>query len=151
MTLQEQNRALALRWMEEIWNERREEVLDELMHEGAVAHLEGGDVHGPDGFKAGRRAFLGALPDLRIAVEDSVAEGDSVVLRWRLTGSHTGEGLGIRPSGLAVEARGMTWFRFRDGRVCEGWDSWDQSGLMKTLSPPEERAARAKRCSTSSA
>jgi steroid delta-isomerase-like uncharacterized protein len=135
MGLEEQNRALALRWMEEIWNQRREEVIDELMHEEAVGHMEGGDVHGPAGFKAVCAAFLQALPDLRIAVEDSVAEGDSVVLRWRVTGTHRGEGLGMPPSGRAVEARGMSWFRIRDGRMIEGWDSWDQSGLMKALSP----------------
>jgi steroid delta-isomerase-like uncharacterized protein len=136
MTVHERNRALALRWMEEVWNQRREEVVDELMHADAVGHMEGGDVHGPEGFKIARAAFLDALPDLRIEVEDSIAEGDQVVLRWRVTGTHLGAGLGMPPSGRPVEARGMSWFRLRDGRMAEGWDSWDQSGLMKALSPP---------------
>ncbi|MBP9146011.1 MAG: ester cyclase [Thermoanaerobaculia bacterium] len=130
------NREIALRWMEEVWNQRREEVIDELMHADAVGHMEGGDVHGPAGFKAARAAFLEALPDLRIAVEDSVAEGDQVVLRWRVTGTHLGTGLGIPPSGRVIEARGMSWFRFRDGQMIEGWDSWDQSGLIQKLTPP---------------
>lgn len=136
MTMNEQNRALALRWMEEVWNQRREEAVDELMHADAVGHMEGGDVHGPAGFKIARAAFLEAIPDLRIDVEDSLAEGDQVVLRWRVTGTHRGAGLGIPPSGRRVEARGMSWFRLRDGKLAEGWDSWDQSGLMKALSPP---------------
>jgi steroid delta-isomerase-like uncharacterized protein len=130
------NRAIALRWMDEIWNQRRDEVIDELMHADAVGHMEGGDADGPEGFRRARAEFLDALPDLRIDVEDSVAEGDQVVLRWRVTGTHLGSGLGIPPSGRAVQARGMSWFRFRDGRMAEGWDSWDQSGLLKSLSPP---------------
>jgi hypothetical protein len=40
------------------------------------------------------------------------------------------------PSGRKVEARGMSWFRIREGRMAEGWDSWDQTGLMKALTPP---------------
>src|SRR5512146_3065073 len=111
MTMNEQNRALALRWMEEVWNQRREEAVDELMHADAVGHMEGGDVHGPAGFKIAREAFLEAIPDLRIEVEDSLAEGDQVVLRWRVTGTHRGAGLGIPPSGRRVEARGISWFR----------------------------------------
>lgn len=136
MTTNERNRAVALRWMEEIWNQRREEVVDELMHEDAVGHMEGGDVHGPAGFKQARAAFLQAIPDLRIEVEGSVAEGDAVVLRWRVTGTHRGDGLGIPPSGRRVDARGMSWFQIRDGRMVEGWDSWNQTGLMTALSPP---------------
>ena len=129
------NRATAMRWMEEVWNQRREEVVDELMHVDAVGHMEGGDVHGPAGFKAARAAFLEALPDLEITVEGCVEEGDQVVLRWRVNGTHRGSGLGIPPSGQRVEARGMSWFVLRDGRMAEGWDSWDQTGLIQRLTP----------------
>jgi steroid delta-isomerase-like uncharacterized protein len=136
MTPTDANRMLAHRWMEEVWNRRREEAVDDLMHPDAVGHMEGGDVHGPAGFKSVRAAFLQAIPDLWIEVEDSLAEGDSVVLRWKVHGTHSGEGLGMPPSGRTVEARGMSWFRVRGGKFVEGWDSWDQSGLMKALSPP---------------
>jgi len=135
MELAARNRALAVRWMDEIWNQRREEAVDELMHEAAVGHMEGGDVMGPAGFKMVRAAFLQAVPDLRIEVEDAVAEGESVVVRWRVTGTHRGDGLGIPPSGRAVDARGMSWFHVRDGRLVEGWDCWNLGGLMAALSP----------------
>jgi len=132
----DRNRELALRWMEEIWNQRKAEVVDELMHEEAVGHMEGGDARGPAGFKVVHSVMLQAIPDLRIEVEDSVAEGDAVVLRWRVGGTHRGEGLGIPPSGRTVDAHGMSWFRIRDGRMVEGWDSWNIDGFMAALARP---------------
>ena len=134
--LHERNRELAVRWMMEIWNERREELVDELMHSEAVGHMEGGDTIGPAGFKAVRAAFLEALPDLQIVVDDTCAEGDAVVLRWRVTGTHLGEGFGVPHSGRHVELRGMSWFRFRDGLLTEGWDSWNFGGMMQQLTAP---------------
>jgi steroid delta-isomerase-like uncharacterized protein len=131
--MNEDNRARALRWMQEIWNERRESTIDELMHPDAVGHMEGGDVYGPAGFKAGRASLLDALPDLTIEVEDSVADKDSVVLRWRVTGTHKGSGLGLPPTGKAVKFRGISWFRFADGRMVEGWDSWNLGALLEHL------------------
>jgi steroid delta-isomerase-like uncharacterized protein len=131
--MNEDNRARALRWMQQIWNERRESTIDELMHPDAVGHMEGGDVYGPDGFKAGRASLLDALPDLTIEVEDSVAENDAVVLRWRVTGTHKGSGLGLPPTGKAVNFRGISWFRFADGQMVEGWDSWNLGALLEHL------------------
>jgi steroid delta-isomerase-like uncharacterized protein len=131
--MNEDNRARALRWMQQIWNERRESTIDELMHPEAVGHMEGGDVYGPDGFKAGRASLLDALPDLRIEVEDSVAENDSVVLRWRVSATHKGSGLGLPPTGRAVNFRGISWFRFADGQMVEGWDSWNLGALLEHL------------------
>ena len=134
--LLERNRAIAVRWMEEIWNQRREEVVDELMDPDAVGHMEGGDASGPAAFKVVHTAFLTALPDLRIFVEDSVAEGDSVVLRWRVTGTHQGRGLGVAPTGRQVAIRGMSWFRLANGKLVEGWDTWNHGGMMQQLVTP---------------
>lgn len=131
--MSDENRAIAHRWMQEVWNERREDVIDELMSDSAVGHMEGGDAHGPAGFKAVRAALLDAIPDLRIEIEDSVAEADRVVVRWHVTGTHHGAGLGIPPSGRPVSASGMTWFRFSNGKLAEGWDSWNLGGLLERL------------------
>jgi steroid delta-isomerase-like uncharacterized protein len=129
------NRALAIRWMEEVWNDRLEATIDQLLAPDGVGHMEGIDVHGPAEFRAVRSAFLSAFPDLRIKVDATVADGDCVVVRWTVVGTHFGEGLGFAASGMPVTFRGMSWMRFSDGKVVETWDSWNQGALMANLRP----------------
>ncbi len=131
--MSDRNRALAIRWFEEIWNQRRTETLDELMAPNATGYMEGKEIHGPEDFKAMRAALLGAFPDIRLVVEDTVADGDHVVVRWRAIGTHGGDQLGFRASQLPVNFRGMTWMTFADSRVIKGWDSWNQGALFQTL------------------
>jgi steroid delta-isomerase-like uncharacterized protein len=121
---------LARRWFEEVWNARSDATVRDLFGEGAVAHMEGGDFVGPERFLETRAALLAAFPDIRVAVEDVVADGDQAVVRWRAWAHHKGELLGIRPSGREVKFRGMTWMKFKDGKIVEGWDSWNFGGLL---------------------
>lgn len=129
-------RALAARWFDDIWNRRREATIDELMAANAIGHMEGEELEGPAAFKAIRAKLLGAMPDLRIVVEDIVADGDDAVARWRVSATHEGDQLGIPASHRAVAFRGMTWLKFRDGRIVEGWDAWNQGALIQALLPP---------------
>jgi steroid delta-isomerase-like uncharacterized protein len=124
---------LARRWFEEVWNDRRDEAVDQLMHEECIDHMEGGDVIGPAGFRQARDAFLAALPDLHITVEDVLSDGDHVVVRWRANGIHSGSGFGEKATDRAVEVGGMSWAVIRDGKVVEGWDSWNFHGLMTAI------------------
>ena len=129
----ENNVALARRWFEEVWNQRRTEVVHELLLPDSVGHLEGGDVVGPEPFLAVHAGLVQTLPDLRVHVEDTVAQGDQVVVRWSASGTHVGKGMGCEPTGARLKFRGMTWLRFRDGKMVEGWDAWDLDGLMQKL------------------
>ena len=128
-----ENHEFARRWMNEIWNERRDETVEELMAPDAIGHVESGEMIGREPFLAYRAALLNAFPDLRITVEDTVADDQSVVVRWRVNGTHRGEGLGIPPTGREVSFSGMTWFRVMNGRAVEGWDSWNMGGLLESL------------------
>ncbi|HEX9942508.1 MAG TPA: ester cyclase [Thermoanaerobaculia bacterium] len=139
----EENVALAHRWFEEVWNRRRTETIDELLLPTSIGHLETGDVHGAEEFKPVRAQLLSALPDLRLEIEDTAAEGENVVVRWRVCATHQGEGLGVAPTQRAVEIRGITWLRIRDGHLVEGWDSWNLGGLIARLQADEAPAARA--------
>jgi steroid delta-isomerase-like uncharacterized protein len=132
--MSEHNRTLARRWFQEVWNDRREATIDELLHEDARGHMEGFETRGPADFKAVRAGLLDAFPDLHLDVEETVAEGETVVVRWRARGFHRGHGLGIAPSNQAAEFRGMTWMRFERGRLIEGWDAWNMGGLVARLS-----------------
>ncbi|WP_240907327.1 ester cyclase [Paludisphaera rhizosphaerae] len=135
------NRNLSRRWFEEVWNERRAEVVDELLHEEGLGHMESGDFVGRKPFKQVRDLFLTAFPDLKFEIEDTVAAGDDVVVRWTVSGTHTGDGLGVPPCNKSIAARGMTWHRFKDGQMTEGWDSWNQGALMQHLHEQHQAAA----------
>jgi len=124
---------IARRWFEEVWNGRRDEAIDELMERDAVGHMEGGDVHGPEEFRNGRAVFLAALPDMHITIEDILSQGDRAVVRWRVRATHTGELFGLAPTQRKVGVRGTSWFRIRDGKLAEGWDTWNLGGLLDSL------------------
>jgi predicted ester cyclase len=128
-----QNRDLSRRWFEEVWNERRSDTIGELMSPEGIGHLESGDVQGVEPFKRVRDEFLAALPDLRIEIEGIVSDGDDVVVRWSATGTHTGAGLGLEPSHEPIVIRGITWHRFKEGVLIEGWDSWNQEAFLQRL------------------
>jgi steroid delta-isomerase-like uncharacterized protein len=130
------NAALARRWFEEVWNERRDATVEELMHSEAVGHMEGLEIRGPSEFLSARATLLQAFPDLRVEVDGIVAEGDDVVVRWSAKGTHRGEGLGSAASRKSAEFRGMSWLHFREGRIVEGWDAWNQGRLLQDLQAP---------------
>lgn len=135
------NAALALRWFDDVWNRRRDATISEMLAPDAVGHLEGLTVRGVAEFLAARAYLIGAFPDFHIPVEDTLSDGDSVVLRWSVTGTHNGDNLGMPPTGHAVRFRGLTWLRFAQGMIVEGWDSWNQGGLMQELQAAAGRRA----------
>lgn len=129
----ERNRTLAVRWMNEVWNLRSDAVIDEILAEDVLGHMEGGNVQSPAEFRAVRDQLLSAFPDLSISVEETVAERDTVAVRWSVTATHSGEGLGIAPSNSEAAFRGISWMKFKDGKVVESWDSWNQGALLQSL------------------
>jgi steroid delta-isomerase-like uncharacterized protein len=127
-----------LRWFEEVWNQRRTDTIDELLTDESVSYSESGPLRGKQEFQERAHAvFLAAFPDLQITVEGTVAEGDVVVVRWSVRATHLGDGLGFPATWRAVSFRGMTWIRYRDSKMIEGWDCWNQAGLIQSLREPE--------------
>src|SRR5262245_27651953 len=125
--------ALARRWFEEVWNQRKDATVSELMADPCDGHMEGGEVSNGAEFLAARAARRAALPDIRVKVEDVIAEGDKAVVRWSATGTHRGHDLGVPASGRKASFRGMSWIRFANGKIVEGWDSWNMGRLMEDL------------------
>jgi steroid delta-isomerase-like uncharacterized protein len=111
----------------------RADAIFAMLRADSVGHLEHGDTTGPEAFAAVHAAFLATFPDLAVVVEDAVAEGDHVVVRRSACGTHRGEFAGVSPTGKVVRFRGMTWQRFQDGQLVEGWDSWNLGGLVQQL------------------
>jgi steroid delta-isomerase-like uncharacterized protein len=135
-SMSEQNRAIVRRWFEEVWNQGREATIDELFPGNGVAHGLGdseADVHGPAEFKVFVANLRGSIPDTHIRVDDIVSEGDRVALRISYEGTHTGHGLGVPPSGRRISIKGIIIVRIIDGQIVEGWNSYDQLGLLRQI------------------
>jgi steroid delta-isomerase-like uncharacterized protein len=132
---------LARRWFEEVWNQRRDGTVGELMASVCDGHMEGLDVRGPADFLAARAALLATFPDIAVKVEDVIAEGDKAAVRWSAIGTHRGGELGIPASGRKASFRGMSWMRFANGQIVEGWDSWNLGRLMEELRSASVAAA----------
>ncbi len=133
MSTPEQNKAQARKWFEEVWGKRRAEAIFEMLGPGAVGHTEHGVTVGPEPFARLHAAFLTAFPDLTLVVEDVVAEGDKVAVRWSISGTHRGDFLGVAATGRRIQAQGTTWHRYEGGRLVEGWDCWNAEGLLRQL------------------
>jgi predicted ester cyclase len=129
------NRELARRWFEEVWNQRSDDTIRELLHPEVVGDLEGQFISGPDEFMAMRKNLLAFLPDLKITVEAIIAEGDHAVVRWHFhaTPARRAPVAPAPPTAHLVEVGGMTWLRFRNGQIVEGWDRWNQGALLQQL------------------
>ena len=129
--------AILKRWFEEVWNQGREATIDELLGSDAIAHglvdADGKEVKGAESFKDIHRAFLTALPDLNIEVEDIVSEGDLSVARFVVTGTHSGEGLGKPPKGRPVRFTGMVMVKLKDGKLAEAWNSIDFATMFQQM------------------
>jgi steroid delta-isomerase-like uncharacterized protein len=134
------NRELAASWFEEVWNKRRREAIAELLAENAPIHDGGITVHGPAGFYAFFDRMSAAFSAIRVTIEETIADGDKVCVRWSCALKHTGYGLGMPPSGKTLQTTGITIVRIADGKLAEGWQNWDMLGLMQQI---EERGQAA--------
>jgi steroid delta-isomerase-like uncharacterized protein len=129
-----ENKPVIRRWFDEVWNQGRVEAIDELLAADGVVHgLGDGGMTGPAAFKVFHAGYKDALPDVAITLEALVAEGDMVAFRWSATGTHRGGGLGIPATDRAVRFSGMGFGRVRNGQLVEGWNNFDQLGLLQQL------------------
>ena len=134
--MSEQNKALARRSIEEIWNQGKLAVIDQLVASDATFHdpsVPGGKFTGPQGMKQFVQIYRGAFPDLRLTINDQIAEGEEVVTRWTATGTHSGELMGIAPTNKRATVTGVDIDRYQGGKVVEAWASYDMLGLLQQL------------------
>ncbi|MDP8901548.1 MAG: ester cyclase [Actinomycetota bacterium] len=133
--MSEENKALARRWFEELFNAQNLDVADEITAQDSVNHdpLLTGLPSGPEGSKHVVNLYHGAFPDAQITVEDAIAEGDKVVTRWTGRGTHQGEFMGVAPSGNRVEVAGITINRVSGGKIAETWNIYDALGMMQQI------------------
>jgi len=141
---EEENKASFRRYLEGAWNQSNLEVVDEIF-DRYISHQPDGSVleRGPQDVKRFVSEFRSAFPDLRLIIEEQIAEGDKVVSRGTIRGTHQGEFRGMAPTGKEMDIPGMAVFRFsEEGKVVESWDSYDQLSLMRQSIEQELRVAR---------
>ena len=139
MSQEEQNKAVLTRFWEEVWDQGKLDVVDEIFHEKFVDHglAPGLTKQGPEGAKEAVQQFRSAIPDLYLKVDHMVAEGDKVMTRWTAGGTQTGpmvSGRGtIPPTNNHATVRGFTINRLEDGRIIDAWDNFDIMGMLQQL------------------
>ena len=116
-----------------VWNERRLEYIPQVI---AETHALGdptvsGRGVGPAAYRRQVERFLTGLPDLKFIVDDTISEGDKLVVYWTIAGTHQGEFLGVPPTNKKVAFSGITINQIADGKILESTVIWDGLGLMK--------------------
>jgi steroid delta-isomerase-like uncharacterized protein len=129
----EENKTIVRRF-EELFNEKQVDRADEFVAPDYIDHgALPGQAPGLDGAKQKWAMYIAAIPDLRVPIEDMVAEGDKVVVRWTAEGTQRGELLGIPPAGKRLRFSGISIYRLAEGKVAEVWEQFDRLGLMQQL------------------
>jgi steroid delta-isomerase-like uncharacterized protein len=130
-----ENKAIARRLLEEAFNSGNLDVVDELVapefvnHDAALPE----PTTGIEATKANITGYRNAFPDLRLTIEQQVAEGEFVTTRWSARGTHQGDLMGMAATGKQATVTGITLDRIVDGRFVESWTNWDTLGLMQQL------------------
>jgi predicted ester cyclase len=126
------NKALVRRFYKEVYVDWNMAVADEVVSPQFTSHdwPERGPA-GPKAFRDYYAAIRSAVPDARYAVDDLIAEGDRVVVPWRLLGTHKGAFGGIAPSGRPITLKGIAIYRVDGGKLMERWVVSDLHGALE--------------------
>jgi steroid delta-isomerase-like uncharacterized protein len=132
--MSEQNKSLVRRIVEEHWNNRNAGLVTELFASKVSLETPDGVLTGLEGASFLLQAYATAFPDFRLIIDDLLADGDRVVLRWTFTGTHRGPLADIAASGRQVKVpRCIAIFRIAAGKVDQGYLAWDKYALLQQL------------------
>jgi len=131
------NKSVARRVREEIWNQKNFPLANEIVgpdcvhqvHDPLTPQL----VKGPEGLKKLVDVYMTAFPDARCTVEEVIADGDRVMVRWTARATHTGKLLQIEPTGRKVSVSGVDIYRFENGKMHDHRIIWDAMGFAQQL------------------
>jgi steroid delta-isomerase-like uncharacterized protein len=117
------------------WNAHDPERYAKLLDEKHVIESDTipAAMTGRDAARQFMKIYIGAFPDLRLTVDQMLADGNFVVTRWTATGTHRGELMGIAPTGRKTVTRGCTVGEIKNGRGVHDWVYWDTGNMLKQL------------------
>jgi predicted ester cyclase len=129
----EENKSIARRYPEEVYNQKKIDVLDAIMDKNIINHWWEPEVNGLQTIKEYISKNLVAFPDVKFIVEDQIAEGEKVVTRVSFTATHKGEFMGISPTDKKVKVTGVIIFKITKGKIVETWAEMDSLSWMRQL------------------
>lgn len=132
--MSENNLRIVRRFFDEVWSQGNYAVADELLAENHVHHLGEDELRGPAAVKEFAASLRSAFPDLRVSIEDEVADAGKVAIRWTASGTHSGQFAGVEATGRPVHYGGIDMVHLRAGRIVEIWVQADAASLMEQLS-----------------
>ena len=121
--MQEDDKRLVRRYYEEVLNQRRLDLFDELADAKFLSHLANGGSVDIAVYRQAIAASLAAMPDLHVTIDDQIAEGDQVVTRWTARGTPQVEFAGIQPLGRALTVTAIHIHRIQGGKLIEHWEA----------------------------
>ena len=127
--MSEQNKAAIRRFYEELVNERKLDLADEMILDNVDDHAARGA--GLENFKKLYAVMLRIFPDIQAKIEDLIAEGDKVVARVEFTATQSGSFRGFPPVNRCVTFTGVDIFRFQGGKIAERWAQRDFLGMLE--------------------
>jgi steroid delta-isomerase-like uncharacterized protein len=136
---QVRNKEIARRFFEDVLDQGRFDKYAESHAKDFVAHAGNHDATLEEDIAAAREERK-ALPDLRVSVNQILAERDLVAVYWTASGTNTQAGMGFPATGKKIKIDGMTIFRLKAGTICEEWSVWDMLSVMRQaglVSPPQ--------------
>jgi predicted ester cyclase len=134
--MSEANKELLRTWFERVWNQHSTAAIDDMFCSDGRSHgfpQDDSVLVGPEEFKTIHRNFCEAFPDIHVTVDDAIAEGDKLAVRWTATMTHLGDSMGIKATKRKVVLSGSTIVIIRDGMIREGWNFMDMGGLLAKL------------------
>jgi steroid delta-isomerase-like uncharacterized protein len=129
------NKAIVRSLYEEVWNKRRLELVDEIISPSHALHdpnLSGSAV-GPEAYKQQVTRFITGFPDLHFTIEDIVGGKEKLAVAWTISGTHTGEFMGIPATNKKVSVDGITISHLVNAKIMDSYISWDAWGMMQQL------------------
>ena len=130
-----ENKAVVRRLIKEVWNKGNLGVVDEIVATNYANHDPAAPMpeSGREGLKEHVTAYRTGLPDLQLAIDDIMADGNKVIVRWTARGTHKGVLLGVSPTGKQTTVEGISVVRVANGKVAEAWVTWDTLGMLRQL------------------
>lgn len=140
-------KGLSRRWFNDVWNHNKITTIDELMIRDCGMHglHEVGASSGADQFKIFHGMMSAAFSQIDMRVEDVLLDGDKTAIRFTFHGTHSGNSLGVPPTGRRVRVTGIVIIRWQDGKIAEGWNEFDAQSMVAQIAPgPIGPAAKVK-------
>jgi len=128
-----ENKLLASRVWEEIWHQGNLDRIDDLFAPDFVRHDPGRELHGWEENRQFISSLRAAFPDLRFTVDDQIAEGDKVCVRYRFQATHAGPFQGMPATGKRIAYSGILIYRVEGARIAEQWTEFDLLGLLRQI------------------